>query len=110
MTANNDAESLDLDGKERVECADDVVVLCVDGVVPIDHGVRSRALLPEVHQCIGRESLEGLGEELEVQKVANLQFDVIPRNLAPSTSHSVRSPFCCAWTTGGCDRGWGRSV
>ena len=43
------------DGVEEVEGPHDVVDLGVDGVGPVDHRVRSAALLREVHHRIGPE-------------------------------------------------------
>lgn len=73
-----------LDGKEDVDSADDIVLLREDSTRAVDHGVRRRALLAKVHDCIWLERLEGLREELEIADVAHLQVDVLARDLPPS--------------------------
>src|SRR5918999_2765935 len=70
-------------GEEHVQVADDVVVLGVDGMTPVDHRVGRRPLLGEVHDGLGLVALHDLGDELPVQEVAELEPDGLPANLAP---------------------------
>ena len=72
-----------LDGKEDIDGADDVVVLSEDGAGAVDHRVRRRALLAEMHHRIGLEALKRLRQELKVADVADLQLDVLSTDLAP---------------------------
>jgi hypothetical protein len=54
-------------GEEYVQVADNVVVLGVDGMAPVDHGVGSGPLLGEVHYGLGLVTLYDVGDELPVQ-------------------------------------------
>jgi hypothetical protein len=54
-------------GEEHVQVADNVVVLGVDGMAPVDHGVGSGPLLGEVHYGLGLVTLYDVGDELPVQ-------------------------------------------
>jgi len=38
-----------LDGKHNVDVSNHIVVLCEDGPLPVDHGVRGTALFTKVH-------------------------------------------------------------
>src|SRR5215211_3790026 len=70
-------------GEEHVQVADDVVVLGVDGVAPVDHRVGRGPLLGEVHDSVRLVALYDLGDELPVQKVAELEPDGLRAHLAP---------------------------
>ena len=72
-----------LDRKQHVDGADDVVGLCVDGALAVNHGVGSAALLAKVDDRVGIELAERLSEELEVADVAHFEVDVLPRDLSP---------------------------
>ncbi len=48
---------------EQVQGADDIVHLCVDGVLAVDHRVRRGSLLGEVDNRLGRELTDGLLDE-----------------------------------------------
>src|ERR671913_30857 len=54
-------------GEEHVQVADNVVVLGVDGMAPVDHGVGSGPLLGEVHYGLGLVALYDVGDEFPVQ-------------------------------------------
>ena len=54
-------------GEEHVQVADNVVVLGVDGMAPVDHGVGRRPLLGEVHDGLGLVALHDVGDELPVK-------------------------------------------
>lgn len=79
-----------LDGVEDVDGAHDVVCLGVDGVLPVDHRVGGRALLPEVDDVVGHELLEGLGEEGPVVDVAHHELHGLPRDAVPRVHAVVR--------------------
>src|SRR5262245_57107765 len=66
------------DGKQYVQRADDVVYLRKNGVLPVDHGVRSGALLCEVYDGFRLERLERGGEKIVVGYVADEHFDGFP--------------------------------
>src|SRR5215210_2519507 len=70
-------------GEEHVQVADNVVVLGVDGMAPVDHRVGRRPLLGEVHDGLGMVALHDVGDELPVQEVAELEPEGLPANLAP---------------------------
>ena len=50
-----------LDGVQHVDGAHDVVGLCVNRVLAVNHGVGGRALLAKVHHRVGLEGLAGKG-------------------------------------------------
>jgi hypothetical protein len=54
-------------GEEHVQVADNVVVLSIDGMAPVDHGVGRRPLLGEVHDSLGLVALHDVGDELPVK-------------------------------------------
>ena len=58
-------------GIEEVQGADHVVDLGVDGVRPVDHGVRGRPLLGVMHDGVGLELRQGFDQELRIGHVAN---------------------------------------
>src|SRR5215204_5053592 len=70
-------------GIEHVQVADNVVVLGVDGMAPVDHGVGSGPLLGEVHDGLGLVALHDLGDELPVKQVAELEPYDLRAHLAP---------------------------
>src|SRR5215213_9452201 len=70
-------------GEEHVQVADNVVVLGVDGMPPVDHGVGRRPLLGEVHDGFGLVALHDVGDELPVKQVAELEPYNLPAHLAP---------------------------
>src|SRR5215213_180820 len=70
-------------GEEHVQVADNVVVLGVDGMPPVDHGVGSGPLLGEVHDGLGLVALHDLGDELPVKQVAELEPYDLRARLAP---------------------------
>src|SRR3712207_6294553 len=72
-----------VDRKEHVEGADHVVVLGVDRMPPIDHRVGSGALLGEVDKSVRLMTLHDLGDELPIQKVAELDSYGLAANLLP---------------------------
>src|ERR687884_800819 len=72
-----------VDREQHVEGADDVVVLGVDGVATVDHGVWSRPLLGEVNYGLGLVASYDLGEELPIQQIAVLQAYGLSTNLLP---------------------------
>src|SRR3990170_450192 len=61
-----------LQREEYVEVADNVVVLRVKRVPPVDHRVGRGALLGEVDDCLRAMALHDAGEELPVQQVTEL--------------------------------------
>ena len=71
------------DGVEEVERADHVVHLRVDGVLAVDHRVRGRALLREVHDGLGFERVERAVDERVVGQVAHEHLDGEPGDLTP---------------------------
>src|SRR5215216_6400623 len=70
-------------GIEHVQVADNVVVLGVDGMAPVDHGVGCRPLLGEVHDGLWLVAPDNLGEELPVKQVAELEAYGLRAHLAP---------------------------
>src|SRR5215210_408041 len=70
-------------GEEHVQVADNVVVLGVDGMAPVDHGVGRRPLLGEVHDGLGLVALHDVRDELPVKQVAELEPYGLPAHLAP---------------------------
>jgi len=77
-----------------IEVADHVVDLGVDGVLAVDHGVRGRTLLAEVHHCFGLEVADDPVGEGGVGQVAHPDADIAPGELLP-----LRHPVLY-----GCDR------
>ena len=73
-----------LNGVHDVEVPDDIVDLGVDRMLAVDHGVRSRALLTEVHDGVRL----GLGDhairECGVGQVADADVDGMTRELLPA--------------------------
>jgi hypothetical protein len=61
--------------KRKIQRADDVVHLCVDGVAAVDHGVGSGALFGEVDDCFWFETFDHVAEEFVVGDVAYVGFD-----------------------------------
>ena len=72
-----------VDGEEDVQVADDVVVLGVDGVAAIYHGIRSGALLGEMHYGLWLVTLYYLRDELPVKEVAELNPYLLPGDFFP---------------------------
>jgi hypothetical protein len=73
---------------EQVQGADDIVHLCVDGVLAVDHRVRRGSLLGEVDNRLGRELTDGLLDEHVVGQVAyerlhGVTGDFLPRRDPP---------------------------
>ena len=73
-----------LDRVHHVEVADDVVHLRVDRVLAVDHGVRRRALLPEVDDGIGPRLGDDAVGEGGVGEVADAHVDRVAGYLLPA--------------------------
>src|SRR3954463_12958971 len=69
--------------EEEVHRAYDVVHLGEDGVATVDHGVRRRALLAELHEGLGLEATNRLVYEAFVSQVADGHPDPASRKLLP---------------------------
>jgi hypothetical protein len=79
-----------VDREEHVEVADDVVVLRVDRVAPIDHRVGRSPLLGVVHDRVRLVAREDFGDELPVQQVAVLEPYRLAADLLPGLHALLR--------------------
>src|SRR5260370_18042860 len=80
------------DRKENIQRADHVVHLRENGVLAIDHGIGSRALLGKVNDRLRFESSEYLGEKLVVGHVSNERFDRLSGEAMPGTQPTRHLP------------------
>ena len=71
------------DGVEEVEGADHVVHLGVDGVLAVDHGVRRRPLLGEMHDGFGLEARQRVVDEDGIGQVTDEGLQPESRHLFP---------------------------
>ena len=62
-------------GEKKIQRADYVVDLGVDGVAAVNHRVRGRALLGEMNDGLGLEIFDDVAEEFVVADIANVGFD-----------------------------------
>ncbi len=80
------------DRVEEVQGADDIVHLGVDGVLAVDHRVRSGSLLGEVDNCLGGELMDGLLDEHVVGEVADEGLHGVTRDFLPSRDPPLQLP------------------
>jgi hypothetical protein len=73
------------DGIDQVERPDHVVHLGVDSVLAVDHRIRRRPLLGEVHDGVRFERRQRLAHEGRVGEIAHVDADVVARHLFPPT-------------------------
>ena len=72
------------DGVEQVEGADHVVDLGVGGVLAVDHRIRRRALLGEVHHGVGSERGHHLRDKGGVGQVTDVGVKGQPGQFLPA--------------------------
>ncbi len=80
----------DLDRKQHVHRANDIVVLRVHRPRPVDHGVGRRPLLAKVDDRVRLEIPDGPAQKLKVGHITDQQVHTLAGHLAPRPHALVR--------------------
>src|SRR6266487_3775013 len=56
---------------QNVECPNDIIYLCENGMLAINHGVRSRALFGKMYDCLRLNVSKDGGKRLVIHHIAN---------------------------------------
>ena len=67
---------------DQVECPHDVVGLCEDCMIDVNHAVRRRRHLGEMHDRVGLEGAEHVPNELIIGQIAAREMDILLQHLA----------------------------